>query len=216
MAGITGWLAENSAMVQAITAIITALVWIVYLQILVSGFRRQRRSIILIHGAGNDNLDPRIFVTNLGLENIYVLEILMEVTRKGDRQERSVTDRTEVAADALATPSDASLQGPLASGAWIDIGSIDDLLKRLHRGDDVSAHDRIHEIGITVAAVSPTATGIVAARMDFTVLPEAGGLRLLPKRLHATQIRSAFRRRQVAARLATILQRDRDAPEMRG
>src|SRR5699024_2697242 len=69
MAKILVWLSENSAMVQAFTGIITALVWIFYLQILVSGFRRQRRSIILIHGAGNDNLDPRIFVTNLGFEN---------------------------------------------------------------------------------------------------------------------------------------------------
>lgn len=216
MTGILDWLANNSTIVQAMTGIITALVWIIYLQILVSGFRRQRRSIILIHGAGNDNLDPRIFITNLGFESIYILEILLTVITREEQRERSITDRTEVAADALASPSDASLQGPLASGAWVDIGSIEDLLERMRRGN-VQALDKelITEIVITVAAVTPATRGIVAARMDFTVHAESDKLRLQPRRLHAAQIRSFFGRRRFASRLAGTLDDDPRASRFR-
>ncbi len=59
------WLSDNSSTIQAISGIVTAIVWIVYLQIFVSSFRRQRRSEILIHTGGN-RADPRIFVSNLG------------------------------------------------------------------------------------------------------------------------------------------------------
>ncbi|WP_333683765.1 hypothetical protein [Pontibaca methylaminivorans] len=211
-----GWLADNSTAVQAVTGIVTALVWVVYLQILVSGFRRQRRSIILIYGAGNDNIDPRIFVSNLGFESIYILEILLAVRTCDGWREMSITDRTEVAPDKLASPSETSVQGPLASGAWVDIGSTGDLLARMSRFDtEMSQNDLIEHIRITVAAVTAATTGIVAAEMDFAVRPyrEDGRLQLKPQRLHATQIRSRAGRREIARRLGRRLGRDEGASE---
>ena len=38
------WLSENAGIIQVAVAAITALVWLVYLHILVSGLRRQRRT----------------------------------------------------------------------------------------------------------------------------------------------------------------------------
>ncbi|AUM74716.1 hypothetical protein [Paracoccus jeotgali] len=205
------WLAENSASVQAATGIVTALVWIVYLQILVSGFRRERRSVILIHGAGNQNVDPRIFVSNLGAESIYILEILMTVDTGSGGCEVAVTDRTEVARDRLSSPSNASLQGPLGSGEWVDIGSVDELLQRMraHGIRDIR-HDEIKQIRLTVAATTAAKTGIVAARMAFSVRPSGEHLLLLPRKLHATQIRSFFGRRRIARKLSRRLQEARE------
>ena len=90
------WISENSGLVQAGMAAVTALVWMVYLHIIVSGLRRQRRTEILIQLGGARNLSARILVSNLGFEPIYVLEIMLTVwTASGERMS-SVADRTEI------------------------------------------------------------------------------------------------------------------------
>lgn len=82
------WLAENASPVQAVVGVVTALVWIVYLQILVSGLRRQRRTEILINLGGSRNLDARFFISNLGFEPIYILEIMLTIWSTDGERER--------------------------------------------------------------------------------------------------------------------------------
>ena len=98
------WISENSGLVQAGMAAVTALVWMVYLHIIVSGLRRPRRTEILIQLGGARNLSARILVSNLGFEPIYVLEIMLTVwTASGERMS-SVADRTRHAAFSRLTP----------------------------------------------------------------------------------------------------------------
>ena len=116
------WLAENSALVQAVFGGVTAFVWIFYLQILVMGLRRQRRTEMLIHLGGGTGMDARTFVSNLGFEPIYILEIMLTVSTSDGARETSIADRTEIAKENLASPSDVTVQGPLKSGEYVDIG----------------------------------------------------------------------------------------------
>ena len=99
------WLAQNSSLVQASVGGITALVWIVYLQILVIGFRRQRRTEILIHLGGSQGLDARTFISNLGFEPIYILEIILTIWSSDGERETFIADRTEIAKEDLSSPS---------------------------------------------------------------------------------------------------------------
>lgn len=50
------WLNEHGALLQAAVGIVTALVWVIYLHIFVSGQKRQRRNEILITVAGQRDL----------------------------------------------------------------------------------------------------------------------------------------------------------------
>jgi len=68
-------LTENAVSVQVVVGIVTAFVWILYLQILVPRPRRQRRTEILIHLGASQVLDARTIISNLGFEPIYVREI---------------------------------------------------------------------------------------------------------------------------------------------
>ena len=46
------WLTENLPLIQTITAVITACIWLTYLQIIVSGLLRQRRSVLSLNRGG--------------------------------------------------------------------------------------------------------------------------------------------------------------------
>lgn len=196
------WISGNSGLVQAAMAAITALVWMVYLHIIVSGLRRQRRTEILIHLGGARNLSARILVSNLGFEPIYVLEIMLTVWTADGQRMSSVADRTEIAQDKHATPREATLQGPLKSGDHVDIGSVLDLLDRArHSGFDALAPQDIREVEVTVAAITAADSRIAAAARRFSMKGQGNDMSLCPQRLYARQIRSRWRRRQIEAQL---------------
>jgi len=200
------WVSENSGIVQAGMAAVTALVWMVYLHILVSGLRRQRRTEILIHLGGARDLSARILVSNLGFEPVYVLEIMLSVmTAQGERIS-SVADRTEIAREQHNTPREATLQGPLKSGDSVDIGSVTNLLDRARHDsfENVEPED-IREVEVTVAALTAADSRIAAATRRFTMKHSGKNICLVPKNLYAKQIRSNWRRRQIEQRLKGLL-----------
>lgn len=185
------WLSENASSIQATVGAITALVWIVYLQILVSGLRRQRRTEVLIHLGGSQSLDARVFISNLGFEPIYILEILLTIWSTDGERETSIADRTETAKGDLSSPSAATFQGPLNSGDFIDIGSFEDLLKRArwNTSDDLDP-GAINRVEVKVAAISAASSAVVASKRQFYVECSANEYQIRPKTLYATQIRS--------------------------
>lgn len=185
------WLAENASPIQAAVGAITALVWVVYLQILVSGLRRQGRTEILIHLGGSQSLDARAFISNLGFEPIYVLEILLTIWSTDGERETSIADRTEMAKEDLSNPSATTFQGPLKSGEFIDIGSFEDLLKRArwNTSDDLDP-GATKRVEVKVAAISAASSAVVASKRLFYVECDGDKCRIRPKTLYATQIRS--------------------------
>lgn len=185
------WLAEYASPIQAAVGAITALVWVVYLQILVSGLRRQGRTEILIHLGGSQSLDARAFISNLGFEPIYVLEILLTIWSTDGERETSIADRTEMAKEDLSNPSATTFQGPLKSGEFIDIGSFEDLLKRArwNTSDDLDP-GAIKRVEVKVSAISAASSAVVASKRLFYVECDGDKCRIRPKTLYATQIRS--------------------------
>lgn len=200
------WVSENSGIVQAGMATVTAMVWMVYLHIIVSGLRRQRRTEILVHLGGARDLSARILVSNLGFEPIYVLEIMLSVrTAQGERIS-SVADRTEIAREQHRTPREATLQGPLKSGDSVDIGSVTDLLDRARHNsfDNIDIED-ITEVEVTVAALTSADSRVAAATRRFLLKHNEETICLLPRNLYAKQIRSRWRRRQIEQQLRQML-----------
>ena len=200
------WLAQNSSLVQASVGGITALVWIVYLQILVIGFRRQRRTKILIHLGGSQGLDARTFISNLGFEPIYILEIILTIWSSDGERETFIADRTEIAKEDLSSPSATTFQGPLKSGKLVDIGSIEDLLQRARQNTAEEIQlEEISRVELKVAAISAASTAIVAAKRQFYLEFENDECRIHPKTLYATQIRSWWGRQHTKRQLQAHL-----------
>ena len=208
------WLAENSAPVQVVFGGITALVWIIYLQITVAGLRRQRRTEMLIHLGGGTGLDARTFVSNLGFEPIYLLEIMLTVWRSDGARETSIVDRTEVTKENLASPSDVTVQGPLKSGEYVDIGDFDTLLRRAEwRSAETLNLEQITKVQLKVAAISSASSTIMAAERAFDVVIEDGVSILPTQGLYAKQIRSFWARRGLERELQ---RRSRRSQSLRG
>ncbi|MCQ0970182.1 hypothetical protein MLD63_07085 [Paracoccus sp. TK19116] len=192
------WVGEHTDVLQVIVGVVTALVWVVYLHILIEGMRRQRRSEILITLGGKRDLGGRILISNLGLEPIYVLDILLRIS--GDRRVRTVSiaerrDGPPIEDD----PSDThTLQTPLKTGDSTDIGEIYTLLHRADPHTDRPADAmNIEELELTVVAVTAATSSVVAAKRGFAVMTQDGDTVLRPKGLYARQIRNRWARRSI-------------------
>ena len=69
------WIAQHSQAISALTSIGTLLVWVIYLQIFVSSYRRQLRATLLItHGAG-DGLEARCLLSNMSSGAVHVASV---------------------------------------------------------------------------------------------------------------------------------------------
>lgn len=196
------WILKNSTAVQAMVGMVTALVWITYLHMFVAGMRRQRRTEILIALGGDQGIAARIIISNLGLEPIYILDVILKICTGSEATSVSVTDRAELHPTDRPSLDVATLQRPLKSGNHVEIGSIDDLLER------ASLHSRrkradldMTRIEITVAAVTAASSGIVAARRVFDVVNEENNLRLRPESLWTQQIRDRKGRKAIIRQL---------------
>ena len=201
------WIGQNGGAVQAAAAVLTALVWLIYLHILVSGLRRSRRSEILITLAGRRDRSGRILISNLGFEPIYVLDVLLRGVTNEDERIVSVaelTDREGTSPDSLKA---ATLQTPLKSGEVMDAGQIEDLIGRAARHQSLdTCRDSPRGLEITVAAVTAATSNIVAARREFHVQEaENGEITVRPVRLYAEQVRRRGQRKKIERLLVEAL-----------
>ncbi|APE43429.1 hypothetical protein BOO69_08360 [Sulfitobacter alexandrii] len=196
------WIASNSGTLQVAISLFTAVVWLAYLHILWMNFRRQRQAVILINRSIAQDENAHCFVTNMGAEPIYLMEVMAKVVTEDKAYTVKVTEREEVALDKVDNPLTRTNQGPIKSGEFIDIGSFLDLL---HRADarigSEGLFDSVREMELTVAAVDGHAPHIVAARRKFTADWKDGKPYFVPEQVMTDQIRHFFRRRKITSLL---------------
>ncbi|MEX4010261.1 hypothetical protein [Neoaquamicrobium sediminum] len=162
----------------------TLLVWLFYFQLLLSGYRHRLRPKILITRGGARTIGARCIITNMSVEAIY-LEAIMVSVRDGERQYISSLSELEAEQTTKSDPRQLYLQGPLASGEMIDIGSYAELLKRATNGKEQPS-----AFTLTVIATYTSEETLVAAERDFTI----SGSSLNSDAIVARQIRSRWQR----------------------
>lgn len=199
------WIAANRSLVQVSMSALTALIWIIWLHLITSGLQRQARTEILIYMGGARDLSGRMLVSNLGLEPICVLEIMLMVRTKRGEEVMSVANRVEVEREEDDLGRNATLQGPLKSGEVVEIGSVLDLVERARQGAASVNQADICDIEITVVGVTSADYTIVAAKRLFRTTRQGCQMHLHPTTLHTRQIRSAKQLRPIAERLTSLL-----------
>lgn len=198
------WISEHSGAIQALFSGLTALIWVVYLHALLTNYARQRRPEILItYGAGR-GLEARCFVTNLGLEPIYLMDAILEVATDDGICRASVSDREE-GGETLADPAQATNQGPLGSGGYRNIGTFKSLLERARQQDPgLPKVGDARSIAVTIIAATAARSSLSGAERKFVLTHGAGnGTRLNAASLTTRQIRSARDRRKLRRELET-------------
>ena len=196
-----GWITQYSDVLQVVLNAVMVVIWMIYLQIFLVSYRRQRRADILINLGSGAGRRARFFVSNLSLEPVYLLDVLVELTTQDGAREADITDRAETSGAQLNSPTEATNQGPLKSGEFIDIGNLDDLLKRASpQLKDVDL-DLTTAFAITVVVHTASTPDIVGARRCFRISRDGREVTLLPTQVAATQIRSLWGRRHLRRKL---------------
>jgi|HigsolmetaAR204D_1030405.scaffolds.fasta_scaffold03070_3 hypothetical protein len=204
------WVAQNSELVNALTGVGTLLVWVVYLQVFVSSYRRQLRATLLITRGAGEGLEGRCFLSNMSSGSVFVQSVLVTLETADKTLICPVTDVLDLDGDAPDDPRQRTRQGPLASGETRDIGSFGDLIRHtLHTTSDGPEpgirQAKIRVVMIEIVGIYGSEDLPIGARRRFALLEDDGRLRFQGEGLQTKQLRSRRQRR----RLVTDLERDR-------
>jgi hypothetical protein len=190
------WLSTHSAGLGVILNAAMLLVWMVYLNIFLVSYLRQRRQCILITQGAGGGLKARCFISNLGLEPVYVVDVLITLSGSDKRHTVNVTDRTQLTDRELENPREATNQGPLKTGDHVSIGEFSTLLDRAVAGaPEGLALDEVERVEVTVVAATAARGSLVGARRRFALERDDNGHVLRALAMMAEQITSRAGRR---------------------
>ena len=186
---------------------LTALIWVVYLTAFLASYRRQRRPSILITSGAGRGMGAHCFVTNLGLEPIYVLDIILDLTKPdGSRIRAVIPERNEqLPSDDQPGPDDgrgATNVGPLGSGVQIDIGRFTTMIDRAcAENPEVKADMPLSSLEVTVVTITAARAELCAASREYRIEERDGAARLCATSIKEKQIQGFVARRRLAREL---------------
>lgn len=194
------WIADHSQLISALTGVGTLLVWVIYLQVFVSSYRRQLRATLLITRGPGDGLAARCFVTNMSSGPVYVQSVIVALETPSGTVVMPATETQDAEQQAYARPLERTRQGPLQPAAIRDIGSFEHLMSpALHQAAD--RPETVQAVTIVVLGVYGTEDLPIGARRRFVVTPTGARLRLHGATLGTEQIRKKSERRKLLADL---------------
>lgn len=207
------WMSQNSQTLTMLANFGMLAVWLLYLQLFLRGYRRQRRCKILITVGGPARPAARCLITNMSAEAVYIQAIVASVSTGEETWSRSITEYE--LQDEAHPPGDSrqmTRQGPLRRGDVRDIGSFADLVLRARHAhgdwepdDHLSEELRSTELMLTVVATYDSEDLLVGAERCFALPAGEAGAEVRPKTPEAQQIRSRRARRRLERHLRESL-----------
>ena len=210
------WIQSHSNLITAGVQILTAAVWIVYLQIFISSYRRQTRSNILINRIAGNHDRAHLIIGNMGAEPIYVSAVMVEPMIDG-KVYRAIVTEDQFDTDCEDTAISSSRQGPLKSAETRDIGALGDLLDRALA--DIGQTDRsgdVEDLKVTVAAEGTYDRHVVAGTRGYWVNHGTDRRRFLPQENSTRQVRARRERKALSKQLDDALRDEADAVRQSG
>lgn len=206
------WLLANAAAISAAASIATLFVWILYLQLFYAGYRRQMRAKILITRGGGHSIKSRCIITNMSPELVFVSAIVIELRFENRALTCSLSDIERGSYDGRDRRSEL-LQGPLASGDYLDIGSFEELVSSGLEDKKLSL-SMVDSINVIVAGNYALHDQLVAAERSFDIQAVDERQLIEPQQATANQIRSRHGRRRIAALLRELAARRPAEPNL--
>ena len=142
---------------------------------------------------------------NLGLEPIYILDVLVDVCTDHGTERSVITDRSELSEEEVTNPTEATNQGPLTSGRFFNIGTFEELITRASGGNELPPPESLRWVQVTVIAATSAESSIAGACRKYAVQSEDGRVTLYPTTIIAEQIRSRNGKRKAIKQLSTRL-----------
>lgn len=190
------WILQYGKLISALTGVGTLIVWVVYLQIFVSSYRRQLHATMLITRGAHEAEATRCLVSNMSAAPIYVQSVLVTLETEGGSIVTPATDIVDMGDDIGESSLAETRQGPLDPGQVKDIGSFHSLISRGLRQENLDLSD-VRAVLVEVVAAYASEDLPIGARRRFVVLDDAGGLRLQGDTIQTTQVRKRRERRKL-------------------
>ncbi|AWH53641.1 hypothetical protein C1924_10870 [Stenotrophomonas sp. ESTM1D_MKCIP4_1] len=191
-------------LLTAVMTCVTALIWVVYLNFFLRSYRRQQRPSILITSGAGRHLDAHCFVTNLGLEPVYLLDVVIDLIEPDGTVVRAVIpERTEQWSKTAPSEDDdirrATNVGPLSSGGERDLGRFRTLIDRAGtENPDIQTGNAFTSLEITVVIVTASHAELCGASRCYGIEYGAdGAAKLKPRTIKAAQLQGYFARRKL-------------------
>ncbi|QYX57355.1 hypothetical protein K1T73_02825 [Roseovarius sp. SCSIO 43702] len=194
------WINENSDALSVLVSLVTMFVWIAYFHILYAGFKRQRRTHILINRGAGHTTQSRCLISNMGAEPLYIISIIGVLEGDGDPVTAPITDLDESEAGEAHNPRETTSQGPMMSGDYMDVGSFADLMARSARmaGEpDTDVETRFEAFRIIVVAAYGAEDLSVGAERRFVLRGDGPDREVEVESVSTTQLRSRRARRRL-------------------
>lgn len=203
------WLNDNSGALQSVLSGLTALIWLAYLQLLLTSLRHQRRPVLLINTGAGTGIRQSCFLSNLGMEPIYLMDVAIRVGA-GDRVAvAAITDREPGRTDDASDATNATNQGPLDSGAMRNLGSFETLIGGAVDHAEGPALDEVDRLELVAVFTVAAQEKICAAKRTFT-LGDGDPRALVPDGVRARQI-TGWRQRRAISRWLEARRQGRDS-----
>lgn len=203
-------------LLTAVMTCVTALIWVVYLNFFLRSYRRQQRPSILITSGAGRHLDAHCFVTNLGLEPVYLLDVVIDLIEPDGKVVRAVIpERTEHWTKAAPSEDDdirrATNVGPLSSGGERDLGRFRTLIDRAGtENPDIKTGNAFTSLEITVVIVTASQAELCGASRCYGIeYGDDGAPKLKARTIKAAQLQGYFARRNLTRLLTAQLENSR-------
>lgn len=190
------WITAHSDAISALASAGMLVVWLVYLQVFISSYRRGLRATLLIARGAGEGLSARCLIGNMSSGAIYISSVQV-------RLETAARDVSSAVTNVDPEGPGSTRQGPLKEGCCQDIGSFGELIRE-GLAAAARGHDEVSRITVEVVAVYGSEDLPVGARRTFLIRHDADGPTVHGCNTWTDQIR---RRRERRA-LRDVLARD--------
>lgn len=202
------WVIQYKDALTVLISIGTLIVWVLYAQLLLNNYRRQRRPRIIINRGAGKGIGSLCLISNMSAEPIFINQIVLVLNTNQGELCCDVTDireesKGEIEQDLIL--HNATRQGPLGTGDFTHIGSFASLIQRLAllhsipmQGHKPAQDWVFSSLEVRVIAFYGSDKHAIGASRAFTLgTAEEGGCQLIAQARESRQYNSAWHRRKV-------------------
>ena len=199
------WISANSGALTVVANVTMVAVWLIYLQLFWKSYRRQLRANILITPGAGTGLEARCLISNMSAEAVHIEAVFLVLEKDGNRWSTALTTLARVRGknggkERAERAERIMHEGPLAAGAYVDIGEFGDLLDRAREAlqpGEARGPASFDAFEIWAIGDYSTERRLVSVRRRFAVTSRNGRVGLRPDRIRTEQVRGGKRRRQL-------------------
>lgn len=214
------WIATHKDVLSVFASMASVVIWLVYAQLLYLGFRRQRRSRLIINRGRTKDINALCLISNMSAESIFIEYIIIELeTSEGtitmdvtdfeqeyDEDDEESSSRESQSSTKRVSPdaADNTRQGPIESGGFFHIGTFSELLQRVARDESIRMCGPVPQGDLKFTRLTLRLIGIygpedmpIGAERSFDLRHNADQFTLRPASWDTKRLASLWHRRRL-------------------